>query len=380
MLPSEIRRWKVEDIESVFGLCDRTTRTCEWIGQPIANPDVFSTWSGDAARAARRAGKKRRKDLDAHGNEARRVGVLAKRAATAVGDLQVRLDKLAKAISDQGMVLHENTGYVEDLRPPSLDEQLGSTDVAAAAAAAEREAMKQRFQQQVADLMRDADDADRDLAVAVQAASGETPMNQIGAPGDPNCEGSFPGKSAREVWGSTPFAQNPNSQIVKRYIPMVLPKGWRDNPRNPTTNLGKTHSKKVVFDPNDRGVTGPYSGSFHRRGSTSGSDKIEFERHSYKGGKFTKTESLEIDVDRGTRLRADSATPTSMREVTINGKQYMEVEYTYDYSASNTVKVGVNGIPFHHTSGWNSLTVDEVNNLYTNYGIAAPRPGVRPGE
>ena len=84
---------------------------------------------------------------------------------------------------------------------------------------------------------------------------------------------------------------------------------------------------------------------------------------------------LEFSVQRGTQLRADGATPTAMREVTINGQQYLAIEYQYNYSASQTTVIEMNGITGSNSPGWHPVGDAQVGHLQSKYGVVVPTPG-----
>lgn len=401
MLPIDIRRWRVADIESVFGLCNARQQTCEAFGAPLESPSVFDSWTGSAAAAAKNAGNAHRDDINTHGAEVAQVGRVAKQAATEVQTIINRLTSLERAISVADMELEETTGKVKDLK------QVGSFGVATDDVDEEDERLKRAaiqtgFQNQANQLMQDADAADRDLAVAVDGATGQIPINQVRASVLPNnlTHNRMPGVTFQQTIPKNrqtvgPADADPTKQT--RYIPMTLPKGWTDDPKHPKTDIGRQLSGGIRFDPNDPRAKGNLTSTLGSKESSfgtvdsadSGDDKlsIPYQRKASRDGfplegpesedreEGEREGALDLDYQSGMQLRADSATPTAMREVTVNGQQYLAVDYQYHYSGSKVTVAGVNGVDLPYISKWHPMSDDAVRQLYQDHGVPAPTPG-----
>ncbi|QKT06525.1 hypothetical protein HUN08_04470 [Gordonia sp. X0973] len=368
MLPSEIRKWDTDEVERVFGLCDASARTCQWFGQPLDNPQVFESWSGNAAGAASRAGRGHRKDLDDHGNELARVGAVAKRAATEIADLKARLDRLQRSIDGDGMVLDESSGTVTDPRANSLGDELGSTD--AGLNASNRAAIRDNYQREVNTLMQDADQADRDLAVAIEGATGQIPVDSVKpSVGGTPAENRLPGFPGSAFESSKLYPTSSPSETGVRYVPMTLPKGWHDDASNPQTDLGRKYSKTVNFSRTDKGIYGRWVDVFAQN-----QGEFSDQHFSVFNPKDPKSNTIDFSVNRYARFRVDSATPTKMESVTMYGQQYMRVEYKYNYSLEQSTVAEVNGIKFpiqaeHH------MDPDQTAFFKARYGAGTPLPG-----
>ncbi|WP_161926447.1 hypothetical protein [Gordonia crocea] len=295
--------------------------------------------------------------------------MLAKKAVNQIRDIRRRLDNLERAITGSGMVLDDGNGMVSDPKGVSLAEELGSTGAALDAAA--RRALKERYQHEVNILMQDANQADRNLAIAIEGATGQIPLDQV-RPSSPDSRpvSGLPGMPAAQVDEAAKKKSSMYDPLgTVRYVPMKLPKGWHDDPSNPRTDLGRHYARGVRFGPYDRGVTGPWSDTLNPKDAPKGRpDKVTIP--------FPKQEKeIDIKVYQSTRLRADGATPTSMREVTINGKQYLKIEYQYDYSASRSTAATINEIPLSPHPEWHKVSTEQVRVLQDRYGVQAPRPG-----
>lgn len=385
MQPWEIRRWNISDVEQVFGLCGQRQQTCTAFSQPLQAPSVFDTWQGLAASEAMSAGDAHRADIDAHGNEVAQVGNVAQRAVSEMQDIIDRLNRVEADITGDHMWLNEQSGRVidpEESMPPALAPTMESIQ-----RAEERALRKKQYQSVVDQIGRDADQADRDLAMAVEGATGQIPLDQVGLSTGPADypSGGFPGLTAGQIG-----AQDQNSLTgTTRYIPMRLPSGWKDNPQAPTTSLGQEYGNTVKFGPNTPGVLGGSVSTLQPKGGgTPDKDNLQipyldpkeipdgFPREGADDGSARDGGGITLDYDEGTRLRADGATPTDLHETTVNGKTYLAVHYNYDYSAANTKVFGANGIdlPTDNAEHWHRISEHQIQVLHDEYDIPVPKP------
>ncbi|WP_085108984.1 alpha/beta hydrolase [Mycolicibacillus trivialis] len=91
---ADIQRWDADAVREVFHAATARADVTRTVSRELSSLEVFQTWGGEAADAARHANAVLRQDLDAHGVEAVTVARAAARAATGIEEIQRELTAL----------------------------------------------------------------------------------------------------------------------------------------------------------------------------------------------------------------------------------------------------------------------------------------------
>ncbi|ETD31751.1 hypothetical protein [Williamsia sp. D3] len=168
----DIERWNPADIERVFATCAALATHCGETSVGLTNLDVFATWAGDAAAAARTSFGKTRLSYDQHALEVLGIAYAAKSAAGEIEQVKATLKAIRADADRLGFQIDPTTGKVSDPTPPSMQGwSQADKDVY-------RDSVR-ALQVRINDLLLAADRADDNLAAAINAASGELPVTDI---------------------------------------------------------------------------------------------------------------------------------------------------------------------------------------------------------
>lgn len=166
---AELRRWSAQSVRAVFHIATGVATTTADVTRGLDTLHVFDTWGGDAAAAARTSIGLTRKDLDAHGNEARVVADAARRAADQIEAVKKKLsDLITKAV---GLGLH-------------VDTVANTVEVTAQAVGGPTAGLLNaiELQQELKAILAEADDIDDTLANAINMADGDASIPAIPGP------------------------------------------------------------------------------------------------------------------------------------------------------------------------------------------------------
>ncbi|KQS00752.1 hypothetical protein ASG12_07785 [Williamsia sp. Leaf354] len=238
-------------------------------------------------------------------------------------------------------------------------------------------------QAKIDDVSAKADAADREVAVAVERAmSGDTaPLtssNSVPAPQP----GQLPGSPLQN---SIPLMHEPGSSTTSRLVRVDVPAGFTD--KSLTSDLAKKYAKPVTFDPHAPGVIGKVvdtrqHGKNYNLGAGKPDIVIPFKPDTGDMNPRIprapgSAGSLNVSINSLEKVRADSATPTAMRAVNVDGHNYLQIDYQYNYSAAapNNV-IDVNGIKLSTTNHdtWAPLTAEQAQAI-AGRGVPLPTPG-----
>lgn len=204
---ADIDRWSVGEISAVFGICMNVADHCDATSRSLANLDAFSTWTGDAAEAAKDSVHTTRKDLDRNGEVAKKVAEAARKAEQDIVAVRKRLTDLRTEAADNGLTIDAHTDTVRPVAPPNMQGWPAEDK-----AAYYREIEDLQFR--VNALLMVAVDADRQLADAIKLTEGEKEdFSAVPTPKDVVLGGVAGGTAAktdliREVW-SKALKDNP---------------------------------------------------------------------------------------------------------------------------------------------------------------------------
>lgn len=159
---SDIDRWNVADIESVFQVCTSHAQHCDERASNLGNLQMFQTWDGEAAEAAKHSVGKTRVDFDAHGKHVAAIAAAAKTAAEEVATVKSKLTGLRADAKTGGFAIGDDGKVTRIVQGPYTADQL-----------AKIEANRVALQLEVNQLMINAQLVDADLAAAIKGADGQ---------------------------------------------------------------------------------------------------------------------------------------------------------------------------------------------------------------
>lgn len=356
MIPALIKKWRVEDVEEFFRICGDQQQTCGALSQPLDNPSVFDSYGGYSARVAQQAGNAHRADIDEHGQEAKQV---AHAASLAINEIEAAKRALQEAEDyiaaqhDPALSLDEQTGVVSivKLLAPvvTVDDGAGRRDIA---------------QKMVTNAMNLADRADRDLAQALRGATGQIPVSAVSASdGDAirYPDNKLPGYPLQGFdFGKPMMRSKQQPGVTTRLLPVDVPTGWSDP--NLTSDLAQQYAKTIHFDPKDPTTVGHWS-----------DDVLTHVNSSDLGGADISNGKFDANFKQQWQVRVDSAQPTGMHEVTVNGKNYLAIDYRYNYSAQDQINTNVNGFNMPSNPHWTPASQTLIDNLQSQ-GVPVPNP------
>lgn len=385
MTPEEIDRWKPEQIDEVFAACAHHEATCTTLSDSLNNPGVMENWGGTAADAARAAADRHRVDLDAHGAEVRGVKNAIDTARADVVDAKKSLADARADVASHQFVLDEATGTVSlNSTQQWMVSEVTVRSPERIAAESSLLAARDHSQQLVNAVMQSADGADRALAMAIQGATGEITLpDKPSGPEDvlPPTVGQLPGEP---LTNSISVMGEPNSTITSRLVKVDVPEGFTDPKLS--SDLAAKYAREVHFDPTTPGVVGKLSKDLinHSPNRFGGAGKdLPIPARPDTGDmdpRAPRTPSrpgtLDLSAEKVAQVRATSATPTSMHAVQVDGHNYLQIDYQYNYEGKQVGIGGVNGIklPTTNADSWDRLTQDDVQFLAAR-GVDIPVPG-----
>ncbi|MGY4712995.1 TNT domain-containing protein [Mycolicibacterium sp. CBM1] len=158
----DIERWNAGDVREVFHAATSRAQAAFDAADGLATLPAFQTWGGEAAEAAREAIGQTRKDLDAHGNEARAVADAARSAADNIERIKSELASLKADAESLGMEIDPVAGTV--LPGPKVRDPM------------EAQLKQSQLQPRLDTIVAEANLVDMALANAINMASGKTPI------------------------------------------------------------------------------------------------------------------------------------------------------------------------------------------------------------
>ncbi|MDY6811292.1 MAG: hypothetical protein SW127_20130 [Actinomycetota bacterium] len=290
MTPEEIDRWDPAQIGEVFRVCQARKEVCSSTSEQLESPELFETWGGTAGRAADEAAGRMRVDIDTHGNEVAAVAEAASIAQSEVQAVTARLEEVRAFAAENGLIIDDSTGTVDlpawEIGTMNVD-RANDVDVA---------------QTMVNSVMAAADDADRDLAMAIQAASGIVASESVQVDGAPLPQAEAPDHlPGREYTPDQLVTMGPTAKTSSvRVLPVQVPKGWNDP--HMTSDLARRFAKSVTIDPTAKGSVGGLS-----------ADQMPANPITGEGvGVPAKGDSVNFDVTDKKQVRVVGAEPASL--------------------------------------------------------------------
>lgn len=354
MTPEEIDRWDPAQIGEVFRVCQARKEVCASTSERLKSPVLFETWGGTAGRAADEAARRKRADIDAHGKEVATVAGAASIAQSEVEAVKAQLDEARAFAAANGLVIDDATGAVA---LPVWE--IGTQNVDRANDMATAQAL-------VNTVMAAADDADRDLAMAIQAASGVVAPEAVQLDAAPLPQAEAPDHlPGREYTPDQVVTMGPSAKTSSvRVLPVQVPKGWNDP--HMASDLARRYAKSVTIDPTAKGSVGGLS-----------ADQMPTNPITGEGvGVPAKGDSVNFDVTDKKQVRVVGAEPASVGSVEVDGVSYLAVTYDYQYEVSDVRTAGVDGLmlPVDNAPNWHSVSREEVHAL-AEKGVPLPDPG-----
>jgi uncharacterized protein YukE len=172
LTPSEVKRWDVGAIHSVFETASGRAATLQHLGDNLQQVhNVLADWQGEAGDAFRADVGKVRRDIDADGAESKRVAAAVSQAEADVRACKTELDDIERAAEANGWII-----------TPDWRIDVGNTGIGLdpISFAAEQQAMQDALNA----CKVHAHTADHELATAIRGAVGEGALDAAGtAPG-----------------------------------------------------------------------------------------------------------------------------------------------------------------------------------------------------
>ena len=172
LTPSEVKRWDVGAIHSVFETASGRAATLQHLGDNLQQVhNVLADWQGEAGDAFRADVGKVRRDIEADGAESKRVAAAVSQAEADVRACKTELDDIERAADADGWTI------TPDWRIDVGDTGIGLDPISFAA---EQQAMQHALNA----CKVHAHTADHELATAIRGAVGEGALDATGtAPG-----------------------------------------------------------------------------------------------------------------------------------------------------------------------------------------------------
>ncbi|MEE4024142.1 hypothetical protein V1Y59_13740 [Gordonia sp. PKS22-38] len=376
MTPEDIDRWNPAQIGEVFRVCQARQEACSTTSEQLRSPELFETWGGTAGKAADEAAGKKRADIDAHGNEVAAVAEAASVAQAEVEAVKRQLEEVRAFAAAKGLVIDDASGNVE---LPSWEISTMNVD---------RANDRDTAQVMLNRVMLAADDADRDLAMAIQVAVGQLPSRassgvSLGLPPAETLD-HLPGREFETAPGVTTVGPTAKTSST-RVLPVQVPRGWSDP--DMSSDLARMYAKEITLDPNAPGATGGASGNLLGRNRITdqgvgvpgiGEDRRVLPNKAGRpetgGGRAGG--SLDLDATENQRVRVVGAQPSHVGSVEVDGISYLTVTYDYEFEVDKVRTYGVNGIqvPDSNSANWQSISGAEAAGL-ANRGVPLPDPG-----
>lgn len=170
LTPSDVKRWDLSAINSVFETASGRADTLQRLGDNLQQVhNTLSDWQGEAGEAFRVDVGKVRRDIEADGAESKRVAAAVSRAEADVQACKAELDDIQRAADANGWTI------TPDWRIDVGDTGIGLDPISFAA---EQQAMQDALNACKAH----AHNADHELATALRAAVAEVPVDAAGNP------------------------------------------------------------------------------------------------------------------------------------------------------------------------------------------------------
>lgn len=165
---ADVESWSADAVREVFHAAKERGQAAYDASHGLVALNVFTTWGGESAAAARHAFGQTRKDLDAQGDEALAVAHAAKTAADGIEAVQQKLGSLIVEAAEHGLTVNPVTSEVEiaDRIHDPADALIHLLDL----------------QSRLDAILREADDVDDTLADAINMADGDAAMPRIPGP------------------------------------------------------------------------------------------------------------------------------------------------------------------------------------------------------
>ena len=180
LTPSDVKRWDVGAIHSVFETASGRAATLQHLGDNLAQVhNVLADWQGEAGDAFRADVGKVRRDIEADGAESKRVAAAVSQAEADVRACKTELDDIERAADANGWAI------TSDWRIDVGNTGIGLDPISFAA---EQQAMQAALD----GCKLHAHTADHELATAVRGAVGDNPLDVNGNPpgaGGPSPQG-----------------------------------------------------------------------------------------------------------------------------------------------------------------------------------------------
>lgn len=194
LTPSDVKRWDVGAIHSVFQTANSRADSLQRLGDDLGEVhDLLSQWQGEAGDAFRVDLGKARRDIEADGQESKRVAAGVSQADADIRACKAELDDIERAADANGWTV------TPDWRIDVGDSAIGRDPIGFVAE-------QQMLQEQLNACKVHAHSADHELATAIRSAVGET---------QPSAGGQLP--------GGAPSTQGPASSA-----PGGKPRTWQD--------------------------------------------------------------------------------------------------------------------------------------------------------
>jgi uncharacterized protein YukE len=170
LTPSDVKHWDLNAIHTVFETASGRADTLRRLGENLQQVhNVLADWQGEAGDAFRTDLGKTRRDIEADGQESKRVAAAVSRAETDVSACKTELDDIERAADANGWTI------TPDWRIDVGNTWIGRDPV-------EFAAQQHALQDQLNACKVHAHNADHELATAIRGAVGEVPLDATGNP------------------------------------------------------------------------------------------------------------------------------------------------------------------------------------------------------
>jgi uncharacterized protein YukE len=222
LTPSDVKRWDVGAIHSVFETANGRAATLQHLGDNLQQVhNVLADWQGEAGDAFRADVGKVRRDIEADGAESKRVAAAVSQAEADVRACKTELDDIERAAEANGWAI------TADWRIDVGNTGIGLDPVSFAA--------EQQAMQSALDACKlHAHTADHELATAVRGAVGDVPLDVNGNPpgtgapspqGPPNPADPRKPPSLQDMLLPTGAGAGDPASIPRSQEDMLLPAG-----------------------------------------------------------------------------------------------------------------------------------------------------------
>jgi uncharacterized protein YukE len=168
LTPADVKRWDADAIHGVFQTATNRAATLQRLGDSLQQVhNALGDWQGEAGDAFRADLGKTRRDIDADGQESRRVAAAVSRAEADVRSVKSELDGIERAAEGYGWTI-----------TPDWRIDLGNTLIGLDRLTLAAE--QQLLQGQLDTCKLHAHNADQELATAVRGSVGDIPLDATG--------------------------------------------------------------------------------------------------------------------------------------------------------------------------------------------------------